>query len=121
MEYGVSPNDPVPVRTQRWLFLVGQAEPWLNPGEQGQGTRFYKQGVIAKRSSGDKYNNPPHWNIQPQHGPGVITLGGSLEKTAFCGGIAHVAIWNRLLASEEIAQIFAAGTAELLGGVSKRG
>ena len=115
MEYGPSSNDQVPVRARRWLFLVGQGEGWVDGEEQSRGATLYKQGVMAERSPGDKYNNPPEWNVHPQHGPGVITLGGSIGKTAFCGAIGHVAVWNRLLAADEVAGMFAAGQAELAG------
>lgn len=117
MEYGQSCNDLTPVRSRRWLFLVGLGEGWIDGTERRRGAILYKQAVMARRSPGDKYNNPPAWNVRPRHGPGVITLGGSTRKTAFCGALGHVALWNRLLASEEIARIFTAGQAELAAGV----
>lgn len=113
MEFGRSQNDTTPVRARRWLFLVGQAEGWIDGQEQCRGSILFKQGEMAVRSPGDKFNNPPDWNVQPQHGRGVITLGGSICKTAFCGAIGHVAIWNRLLAANEVVAMFAAGQAEL--------
>ena len=113
MEHGRSENDVVPVRARRWLFLVGQGEGWIDGTERCRGAVLYKQGVMAARSPGDKYNNPSDWNVRPQHGPGVITLGGSIGKTAFCGANGHVAVWNRLLGPDEVARMFAAGQAEL--------
>ncbi len=120
MEFGPSRNDRTPVRSRRWIFLVGQGEGWIDGTEQSRGAILYKQGEMAKRSPGDKYNNPPKWNVQPRHGPGVITLGGSIGKTAFCGAIAHVALWNRLLTAAEVASVFAAGQAELASGATGR-
>src|SRR4030095_1779549 len=72
MEYGRSVNDPTPVRARRWLFLVGQGEPWVDGTERDHGAILYKQGAMAVRSPGDKYNNQPLWNVRPQHGPGGI-------------------------------------------------
>lgn len=112
---GKSENDEVPVEARRWLFLVGQGEEWVSNDDKSTGAIFYKQGVMAERTSGDKYNNPKEWNVHPQHGPGVITLGGSINKTAFCGGIAHVALWNRLLEKADIEAIFRAGQDEIAG------
>lgn len=122
MEYCHSLNDCVPVEAGRWLFLVGQGESWIDETEECHGAIFYKQGVQAKRSSGDKYNHPnpdpnsPSWNVRPQHGPGVITIGGAVGKTAFCGAVGHVALWNRLLTDAEVTDIFAAGRDELTAG-----
>jgi hypothetical protein len=116
MEYGPSCNDQTPVRPGCWMFLVGQGEGWIDGTEQCRGAILYKQGVMAWRSPGDKYNNPPQWNVQPRQGPGVLTLGGSIGKTAFCGAIGHVVLWNRLLKPDEIAGLFKAGQAELSAG-----
>jgi hypothetical protein len=113
MQYGRSRNDDTPVRLGQWLFLVGQGEGWIDGTEQCRGAILYKQAVMAKRSPGDQYNNPPWWNIRPRSGQGVITLGGSIGKTAFCGAMAHVAVWNKLLTADEVVTIFTAGQAEL--------
>src|SRR5262249_27590703 len=37
MEYGVSPNDMTPVELGGWLFLVGQAEPWISDSDPTTG------------------------------------------------------------------------------------
>ncbi len=114
MQYGESRNDRTPVKVGEWLFLVGLGEGWIDGTEQCRGALFYKQGALAARSpTGDKYNNPPEWNVRPHNGPGVITLGGSIGKTAFCGAMGHVSIWNRLLNEAEVASMLAAGQAEL--------
>lgn len=115
MQFGHSHNDRTPVRVGEWLFLVGQGEGWLDGCEQTRGTLLYKQGVLAERSPGDKYNNPKEWNVRPWSGTGEITVGGSIGKTAFCGAIGHLALWNRLLTADEVADMFAAGQAELAG------
>ena len=114
MQYGWSANDTVPVRARRWLFLVGQGEPWIDDTEESHGAIFHKQGISAVRSPGDKINKPPDWKVHPQRGAGVINLGGSIGKTAYCGSIGHLALWNRLLTNAEIAHIYLAGQAELL-------
>lgn len=121
MEYGQSCNDQTPVRSRQWLFLVGQGEGWIDGSEQCRGAILYKQAVMAQRSPGDKYNNPPNWTIRPRPGPGVITLGGSIGKTAFCGAIGHVALWNRLVTADEVTAIFTAGQAELTAAEMGKG
>ena len=109
MEYGVSKNDETPVELGKWLFVVGQAEPWISPGDTSTGCILWKQSVEAQRSNGDKYGD---FNVQPQHGPGPITVGGT-ETMGFKGAIAHFAIWNRLLSADEIASMWAAGVSDL--------
>jgi hypothetical protein len=113
MEYGLSANDQTPVELGRWLFLVGQGESWVDDTSKLTGAVFYKQAIQAIRSPGDKYNNPPHWNVRPHHSPGRIAIGGSIDKTAFRGAVAHVALWNRLLTATEIEGIWSAGLTEL--------
>ena len=109
MEFGISDNDETPVELGKWLFLVGQAEPFIPAAPTTTGCIVWKQDVEAKRSPGDKYGD---FGVEPQGGPGPVTIGGSLES-GFKGSIAHVAIWNRLLAAPEIDSIWAAGAAEL--------
>ena len=109
MEYGVSSNDATAVALGGWLFLVGQAEPWISESDKTTGCIFWKQGVRAARTSADKYE-PYH--VHPQHGAGPISLGGN-NSSGFKGSIAHVAIWNRLLSSAEITSIWTAGQLEL--------
>lgn len=113
MQYGRSANDHAPLEVGRWLFLVGQGESWIDGTSESTGVLFFKQGVQAVRSSGDKYNNPPEWNVIPHNGTGEIAIGGSIDKTAFRGSVAHVALWNRLLDANEIEHIWRAGLAEL--------
>lgn len=122
MEYGRSANDHNPVRPGKWLFLVGQGEEWIDDTNLSTGAIFYKQGIQAIRSTGDKYNNPPthptdptelSWNVRPHNSTGRIAIGGSINKTAFRGAIAHVALWNRLLSHNEIVAIWSEGMAEL--------
>ena len=109
MEYGVSANDVTSVENGGWLFLVGQAEPWISDGDLTTGCVLWKQGVQAVRSPADKYK---HYNVHPRHGSGPISIGGT-NSSGFKGSIAHVAIWNRLLSHAEIASIWTAGQAEL--------
>jgi hypothetical protein len=113
MEYGVSANDVTPVELGGWLFLVGQAEPWISESDRTTGCVLWKQGVEAVRTSADKYEHPPY-NVHPQHGSGPISIGGT-DSSGFKGSIAHVAIWNRLLSSDEITSIWTAGQTELRG------
>jgi hypothetical protein len=111
MEYGVSANDATPVEVGGWLFLVGQAEPWISDSDLTTGCVLWKQDVQAVRSPADKYEHPPY-NVHPQHGSGSISIGGT-ASTGFKGSIAHVAIWNRLLFSDDIASIWTAGQSDL--------
>jgi hypothetical protein len=111
MEYGVSANDMTPVGLGGWLFLVGQAEPWISKSDLTTGCVFWKQGVEAVRTPADKYEHPSY-NVHPQHGSGQISIGGT-DSSGFKGSIAHVAIWNRLLSSDEVASIWTAGQTEL--------
>ncbi len=111
MEYGVSANDTTPVALGGWLFLVGQAEPWISETDKKTGCMLWKQGLKAARTSADKYE---HYRVHPQHGAGPITIGGN-SSSGFKGSIAHVAIWNRLLSSAEITSIWTAGELELRG------
>jgi Concanavalin A-like lectin/glucanases superfamily len=110
MEPGVSANDTVPVEVGKWIFLVGQAEPWISDTDKSAGCLLFKQGVQAARTSCDKYGS---FHVHPQHGAGPISIGGN-SSSAFKGAIAHVAIWNRLLSSAEIDALWDAGQSELL-------
>ena len=110
MEYGVSTNDTTPVELGGWLFLVGQAEPWISDSDQKSGCIIWKQGVRAARTPADKYG---HYGVHPHHGSGPISIGGT-SSCGFKGSLAHVAIWNRLLSPDEIASIWTAGQTELL-------
>jgi hypothetical protein len=109
MEHGVSPNDAVPVEPGKWLFVVGQAEPWISASDLTQGCRFWKQGVEAVRSPGDKYGQ---FHVHPQDGGGPLRIGGT-PSVGYKGSIAHLAIWNRLLDPDEITAIWTAGLTEL--------
>jgi hypothetical protein len=111
MEYGVSANDLTPVALGSWLFVVGQAEPWISETDLTTGCMFWKQGVRAARTSADKYEHAPY-HVHPQHGSGAISIGGT-DSSGFKGSIAHVAIWNRLLSSAEITSIWVEGQSEL--------
>jgi hypothetical protein len=109
MEYDVSPNDQAAVELGKWLFVVGEAEPWISSTDQTTGCILWKQGAEAKRIDPDKY---AAYQVHPQHGSGLITLGG-MQTTSFKGAIAHFAIWNRLLSADEIASMWAAGANDL--------
>jgi len=109
MEYGVSSNDETPIELGKWVFVVGEAEPWISPTDQTTGCILWKQDVEAKRSPGDKYFD---YKVHPQHGAGPITAGG-MQTTGFKGAIAHFAIWNRLLSPAEISSIWTAGANDL--------
>jgi len=111
MEYGVSSNDQTPVELGRWLFAVGHAEPWISQTDDTTGCILWKQSIEARRSHADKY---AAYGIHPQAGSGPVRIGGNL-RTGFKGGIAHVAIWNRLLTPDEIASVWSAGVADLQG------
>ena len=109
MEYGVSKNDETPIELGQWVFVVGEAEPWISPTDLSAGCALWKQGVAAKRETPDKYGD---FDVHPQHGSGSITVGGS-QETGLQGAIAHVAIWNCLLLGDEIASIWSAGASDL--------
>jgi|SRR5215475_37069 len=109
MEYGVSANDATLVDIGKWMFLVGQAEPWISAANKTTGCLFWKQGERAARSTADKYQS---FHVHPQHGSGPISIGGN-SSSAFRGSIAHVAIWNRLLSAAEIGALWTAGQNEL--------
>jgi hypothetical protein len=111
MEFGVSNNDVTPVTAGSWLFLVGEAEPWISPDDQTTGCVLWKQDIEAKRIPQDKYEYP-EFQVQPQAGLGPLSVGGT-GKTAFNGAIAHLAIWNRLLSQEEIDSMWTQGVADL--------
>jgi hypothetical protein len=111
MEYGVSKNDETPIELGQWVFVVGEAERWISPSDLSTGCALWKQGVAAKRELADKYGE---YGVQPQHGSGLITVGGS-QETGFLAAIAHLAIWNRLLSDNEIASIWSAGASDLGG------
>jgi hypothetical protein len=111
MEFGVSKNDATPVTSGSWLFLVGEAEPWISPDDQMTGCILWKQDVEAKRIPQDKYEYP-EFQVQPQAGAGPLSVGGTAE-TGFNGAIAHLAIWNRQLLQNEIDSIWTQGAADL--------
>ena len=112
MQCGVSQNDHAEIKVGDWYFAVGQGEPWIDGYSTETGAIFFKQGVQAERTGGDKYNNP-RWNVRPHHALAEIAIGGSIDASAFEGSIAHVAIWNRLLTPAEVDQIWCAGVSEL--------
>jgi hypothetical protein len=109
MEYGLSKNDETPIAVGQWVFVVGEAEPWISPTDPSTGCTLWKQGVAAMREKPDKYCD---FGVRPQHGSGPITVGGS-QETGLQGAVAHLAIWNRLLSGDEIASIWAAGASDL--------
>ena len=109
MEYGVSANDETPIELGKWIFVAGQAEPWISPADRSTGCVLWKQAVQAKRVAPDKYFD---FGVHPRHGAGAITVGGT-QGTGFKGAIAHLAVWNRLLSANEIASIWNAGASDL--------
>jgi hypothetical protein len=109
MEHGHSRNDPTPVETGKWIFVVGQAEPFEPPDSPSTGDILWKQGIEAERSRADKY---AHYGVRPFHGTGSLRIGGT-SAMAFKGSIAHVAIWNALISSDQIASIWDAGLSDL--------
>jgi hypothetical protein len=111
MEYGHSANDETPIELGKWVFVVGQAEPWISTTDPTTGCILWKQGVEAVRGRADKYLA---FNVHPQDGSGPLTVGGT-DKTGYKGAIAHLAVWNRLLSASEIASIWTAGTTDLRG------
>jgi len=111
MEFGVSHNDVTPVTAGSWLFLVGEAEPWIGADDQTTGCILWKQDVEAKRIKQDKYEYP-EFQVQPKVGSGPLSVGGT-AKTGFNGAVAHLAIWNRLLPQDEIDSIWTQGAADL--------
>jgi hypothetical protein len=111
MEFGVSKNDAAPVTSGSWLFLVGEAEPWISPDDQTTGCILWKQDVEAKRIPQDKYEYS-EFQVHPEAGSGPLCVGGTAE-TGFNGAIAHLAVWNRLLSQDEIDSIWTQGAADL--------
>jgi hypothetical protein len=82
MEYGVSKNDETPIELGQWVFVVGEAEPWISPSDLSTGCALWKQGVAAKRELADKYGD---FGVQPYQGSGSITVGGGRRKPASKG------------------------------------
>ena len=111
MQFGLSTNDATPVALGNWLFLVGEAEPWISPDDLTTGSILWKQGVEAKRIQQDKYEYS-EFQVQPQAAKGALSVGGT-EETGFTGAIAHLALWNRLLSQDEINSIWTQGSADL--------
>jgi hypothetical protein len=109
MEHSVSSNDETPIELGKWVFVLGEAEPWISPTDQTTSCILWKQGVQAQRVAADKYFE---YQVHPQHGPGPITVVG-MQTTGFKGALAHVAMWNRLLSATEIASIWTAGANDL--------
>jgi Concanavalin A-like lectin/glucanases superfamily len=107
MEYGVSANDETPIELGKWVFVVGEAEPWSTNGTTG--CVLWKQDVQAARVAADKY---AAYHVHPQHGAGPISVGG-MQTSGFKGAIAHLAIWNRLLSADEVGSIWTAGATDL--------
>lgn len=107
MEYGVSSNDETPIELGKWVFVVGEAEPWSTNGTTG--CVLWKQDVQAARVAADEY---AAYHVRPKHGSGPITVGG-MQTSGFKGAIAHFALWNRLLSAGEIGSIWTAGAADL--------
>jgi hypothetical protein len=81
MEYNVSKNDLTPVELGRWLFLVGQAEPWISSSDSTTGCMFWKQNIQAKRTSADKYES---YHVHPRNGSGPLRIGGT-SRIAYRG------------------------------------
>ncbi len=111
MEYGVSTNDETPIELGKWVFVVGQAEPWISATDPSAGCILWKQAVEAARVGADTYLA---FNVHPQDGSGPLTVGGT-RTTGYKGAISHLAVWNRLLSASEIASICMAGTTDLRG------
>ena len=110
MEYGVSKNDETPIEFGQWVFVVGEAEPWISPTALSTGCALWKQGP-----RGEARNlpiSPGNSGVHPQHGAGSIRS-GDRKKPACKGPFAHLAIWNRLLSGDEIASIWSAGASDL--------
>jgi Concanavalin A-like lectin/glucanases superfamily len=109
MEYGVSSNDETPIELGKWVFVLGEAEPWISPTDETMGCILWKQAVEAKRVAADKYFG---YKVHPQHGAGQIRVGGT-QTTGFKGAIAHLAVWNSQLSPAKIASIWTAGASDL--------
>jgi hypothetical protein len=109
MEYGVSANDETPIELGKWVFVVGQAEPWISASDPSTGCILWKQAVDAVRVPADKY---VAYHVHPQDGSGPLTVGG-MQTAGYKGAIAHLAIWNRLLSASEIASLWEAATSDL--------
>jgi hypothetical protein len=73
IEYGVSKNDETPIQLGQWVFVVGEAEPWISASDLSTGCAIWKQGVAAKRETPDKYGD---FGVHPQHGPARSRSGG---------------------------------------------
>jgi hypothetical protein len=53
MEYGVSSNDETPIELGKWVFVVGEAEPWISPIDRTTGCVLQKQALQAARVAAD--------------------------------------------------------------------
>jgi hypothetical protein len=76
MEYGFSANDATPVEVGKWMFLVGQAEPWISETDNTTGCLFWKQGVQAARAFADKFRT---YHVHPQHGSDQSALRATIH------------------------------------------
>ena len=93
MEYGVSKNDETPIELGQWVFVVGEAEPWISPSDLSTGCALWKQGVAAKRELAEeqrRFRRTPTARIRLDYGRGVAgnrlpggdRAFGDLEPTA---------------------------------------
>ena len=73
MEYGVSKNDETPIELGQWVFVVGEAEPWISPADLSTGCALWKQGVAAKRNSRQvwRLRRIPAARVRLDYGRGV--------------------------------------------------
>ena len=96
-----------PITPGEWIHVVGVADT--------ERTAIYKNGVFRKcdqyRGSGDgscqQYRD---LSIAPQHGTAPLRMGTRDFGSYFQGGLAEVRIWNRALAGDEIAELYATDT-----------
>jgi hypothetical protein len=81
-------NDKTPIELGKWVFVAGEAEPWISPTDQTTGCILWKQAAEAKRVAADKCFE---YKVHLQHGSGPITVGGT-QTTGLKGAIARLAL-----------------------------
>lgn len=101
-----------PVHENEWLYIVASFQPG-DANDSTAGVLIYKNGEFKQgpvQSPATRYHHPPHWRIFPAAGDAPLRL-GTRSDPANCliGGLAEIAIYNRLLNEDKIEQHYQAG------------
>jgi hypothetical protein len=88
-----------------WLHIVACFEPTEGRVTQSPpGVQLFKNGVFRKGppEKGTLYHNPPEWTIIPRTGTAPLRIGTKDRKSFLIGGLDEVAIYPRVLSTDEI-------------------